>query len=59
MPNGMAYLHTGSGESSSGGFYGAVTASFLSASGRVYSDTSGATGGGYTNFTNLRSWKDQ
>src|SRR5438309_3068260 len=58
-PNGQVNVHTGSGESSSGGFYGSVSANLLTVSGIVHEDASGATGGAFTNFTNLRSWKDQ
>ena len=57
VPNGeMAVDDGGSGN---GTFYGAISAGMIYIGMKMYSDTAGTSGSTWTNFTNLRSWKDQ
>ena len=57
VPNGeMAIDGGGSGN---GTFYGAISAGIIYIGFSFYSDTTGTSGSTWTNFTNLRSWKDQ
>jgi len=57
VPNGEMYLDGGG--SGTGTFYGAINAGMIYLGMAMYSDTSGTSGSTYSNFTNLRSWKDQ
>ena len=57
VPNGeMAIDGGGSGN---GTFYGSISAGIIYIGFSFYSDTTGTSGSTWTNFTNLRSWKDQ
>jgi hypothetical protein len=57
VPNGEIYMDGGGG--STGTFYGSISAGMIYLGMAMYSNTSGASGSGYSNFTQLRSWKDQ
>jgi hypothetical protein len=56
-PNGEMAVDGGS--SGTGTFYGSINAGMIYLGMAMYSDTSGASGSAYSNFTNLKSWKDQ
>jgi hypothetical protein len=57
VPNGEIYMDGGGG--ATGTFYGSIGAGMIYLGMAMYSDTSGTSGSGYSNFTKLRSWKDQ
>ena len=63
VPNGLVSIGGSGGEDGgygwAAGFFGSVNANLIYIGGTFHSDTSGSSGGTYSNFTNLRSWKDQ
>jgi hypothetical protein len=63
VPNGLVSIGGSGGEDGGGGFaagfFGSINANLIYIGGTFHSDTSGASGSTYSNFTNLKSWKDQ